>query len=50
MTIQLIIYIVRCLDNCEYSNDYKIYHIHRPNDYTIDYIHRQMTIELSTFK
>ena len=28
MPIQLAIYIVKCLDNCEYSNDYKMDHIH----------------------
>ena len=28
MTIQLTIYIVKCLDNCEYSNDNKIDHMH----------------------
>ena len=38
MTIQLIIYIVRCLDNCEY-----------PNDYKIDHIHSQMTIQLTIY-
>ena len=26
MPIQLTIYIVKCLDNCEYSNDYKMDH------------------------
>ena len=34
MTIQLNIYIVKWLDNCVYSNDY-----------TIDHIHSQMTIQ-----
>ena len=38
MPIQLAIYIVKCLDNCEYSNDYKI-----------DHIHRQMTIQLTIY-
>ena len=38
MTIQLTIYIVKCLDNCEYSNDY-----------TIDHIHSQMTIQLTIY-
>ena len=38
MPIQLAIYIVECLDNCEYSNDYKIYHIHS-----------QMTIQLTIY-
>ena len=38
MTIQLIIYIVKCLDSCEYSNDYKI-----------DHIHSQMTIQLTIY-
>ena len=40
MTIQLIIYIAKCLDNCEYSNDYKIDYIHSQLTYTIDYIHK----------
>ena len=39
MPIQLAIYIVKCLHNCEYSNDNKI-----------DNIHSQMTIQLSIFK
>ena len=28
MPTQLAIYIVKWLDNCEYSNDYKMDHIH----------------------
>ena len=38
MTIQLTIYIVKCLHNCEYSNDNKI-----------DNIHSQMTIQLTIY-
>ena len=38
MTIQLTIYIVKSLDNCEYSNDYKI-----------DHIHSQMTVQLTIY-
>ena len=53
MPIQLAIYIVKCLHNCEYSNDNKIDNIHSQmiynwvysNDYTIDHIYSQMTIQ-----
>ena len=38
MTIQLTIYIVKWLDNCTYSNDYKI-----------DNILSQMTIQLTIY-
>ena len=38
MPIQFTIYIVKGLDNCEYSNDYKL-----------DHIHSQMTIQLTIY-
>ena len=44
LPIQLIdIYIVKCLDNCEYSNDYKIDHIHSQMTIQLTISHRQMT-------